>query len=246
MTDAPERAGTTRRILAVAAVALLLAAVAGAWLDWEWWEPYNGIVITLGAIGLAIVAAIALAFRRPLATMIGATIGAVAVGLLLGQNLGPARELPVSSDGTMTIRLVSPTVVEATTRVTCSSTSDARNLWVSTDGDVRLGEDRELAILPSFAMGDLWDASYERDDGLEVTLHSIDTGPIADDGVPTELVMVSDPSSSLVAELDGLAGTVEFDGLIRNERYETGVGQADPIDFAGTIEFSCDAPSARR
>ncbi len=245
MTETIERPRMPRWTLPLLAAALVIGALAGAWLDWEWWEPYNGIAITFGAIALAIVAVVVLAFRRRLATSIGATLGALAVGLLLGQNLGPVREAPVSSDGTMTIRLTSPTADEATAAVTCSSTSDGSNLWISIDHDVRLGTDQEYAISPSFAMGDLWDAAYERDDGLEVTIYSIDTGPIPDDGFPTELVMVSDPSSTLVADINGLSGSVEFDGLVRNERYETGVGQADPIDFAGTIEFSCEAPTAR-
>ncbi len=55
--------------------------------------------------------------------------------------------------------------------------------------------------------------------------------------------MVSDASNTVSADVDGLAGTVTFDGLVRNERYEAGWGQAEPIDFAGTIEFSCEAPS---
>ncbi len=72
-------------LLVVAAI----AAVVGAWLDWELWQPYNAIVITIAAIGLGIIAVVALLIPRPLSRSIGAVVGAIAIGLIVGQVLGP-------------------------------------------------------------------------------------------------------------------------------------------------------------
>ena len=228
-------------LLVVAAI----AAVAGAWLDWELWEPYNGIVITIAAILLGIIAVVALLIPRYLSRAIGAVLGAIAIGLLLGQILGPARELPAISEGSMTVVLTSPQASESTHDVTCSSTSDEANLYVSIDSGrgIELGD--VIIAHVAFSEGDLWDATYPRDDGLEVWVQAQDAGPIADDGFPTEVVMVSDSSSSVTADIDGLTGTVEFAALVRNEEYEDDFGQADPVDIAGTIEFTCEPPGAQ-
>ncbi len=145
----------------------------------------------------------------------------------------------------MTVVLTSPQASESTHDVTCSSTSGGENLQVSIDSGrgIDLG-DWVIAHI-SFATGDLWDATYPRDDDHEVWVLLGNTGPIAEDGSPTEVVMVSDPSSTVTASTDGLTGSVEFAGLVRNEAYETGFGQADPIDVAGTIEFTCEPPEAQ-
>ena len=78
-----------RRILLAAAVIFGIAAVLGAVLDWFWWPVYNGIVITLAA-GAILVVAIVLAVvpRTRSAALIVAAAG---VGLIAGQNLGPSR-----------------------------------------------------------------------------------------------------------------------------------------------------------
>ena len=72
-------------LLVVAAI----AAVAGAWLDWELWEPYNGIVITIAAILLGIIAVVALLIPRYLSRSIGAVLGAIAIGLIAGPDSRP-------------------------------------------------------------------------------------------------------------------------------------------------------------
>jgi hypothetical protein len=243
----PEPAPNRRRrrwwlvgLLAVAAI----AAVIGAWLDWEWWPVYSGIVITIAAIAIGIIAAVALLIPRSLSRSIGAVLGAIAIGLLLGQNLGPAREMPAVSEGSMTVALTSPEASESTHDVTCSSTSGGVNLSVSIESGRGIDLGDWVIAHVSFSAGDLWEAAYPRDDELEVWVQLVDTGPIEDDEFPTEVVMVSDSSSAITANLDGLAVSVDFDGLVRNEEYETGVGQADPVDVAGTIEFTCEAPTA--
>ncbi len=41
------------------------------------------------------------------------------------------------------------------------------------------------------------------------------------------------------------SGTVTFSGLVRDEGYQTGGDQMDAVDLSGTIEFTCDEPTAR-
>jgi hypothetical protein len=237
---------TSRTIWIVGLLAVVaIAAIAGAWLDWELWEPYNGFLITAAAVGIGVIAAVALLIPRSLSRSIGAVMGAIAIGLLLGQNLGPARELPAISEGSMTVVVTSPQASETTHAVTCSSTSDEANLLVSLDAGRGIDLDEWVISHISFTTGDLWDAAYPRDDELEMWVSLTGTGPIAQDGAPTEVVMVSDSSSTVTANVDGLSGSVEFGGLVRNEEWESSSGQADPIDVDGTIEFTCESPTAQ-
>src|SRR5688572_557461 len=78
-----------RPTLIALAVTTLAAAVLAAWLDWRWWEVYRGITITLWAGGLLLAAGV-LATIRPVRRFSLFPLAA-AIGLVIGQNLGPAR-----------------------------------------------------------------------------------------------------------------------------------------------------------
>jgi hypothetical protein len=222
----------------------VVAGVVGAWFDWIWWEPYNGIVITLLGGLLLVLGFVVGLVPRSLVRSIGLVVAGLGAGLLLGQNLGPARELPTTSHGTMTVRLTSPLVAEATSPATCSSTSDARNVAIFAESPSGMRLVDGYAASPSLRIGDMWRPQFARPDGLEIGFLLHGTGPIADDGMPTEVYMISNGASALTPTLDGLSGVVEFAQLVRNERYQTPIEQADPIDLAGTIEFSCEPPTS--
>ena len=110
-------------MLVALALTLVAAAALGAWLDWRWWEVYRGLTITLWAGGL-LIAALVLATVRRLRPFALFPLAA-AVGLLLGQNLGPARPELRDSEGGATVSITTPAITTGTTPVTCAMDADA-------------------------------------------------------------------------------------------------------------------------
>ena len=100
-------ATTTNRgrtlFIALLIVVGLAAGAIGAYLDWLWWHPTQGIVVTLVAIAAILVSGLLLLFRRSLTTRLAFIGLAIGVGLLLGQWIGPSREPLTVSTGTMTL-----------------------------------------------------------------------------------------------------------------------------------------------
>lgn len=229
--------------LAVALLALfVVGAIGGAWLDWIWWPPYKALMTTLGAIALLFAGLVLASIRRRATRLLALGAVALGFGVIAGQIVGPAREMPLGSEGRLVIRLTSPVAVERQTDVSCSSVPSRRHLAVSMGHDVRTGGEGEPAIVVAFSTGDMWDfGAATRADALGLSITVIDTGPLLGDDIPSQLVVGSGPSSTMTATSDGLAGTMTFAGLVADTA--TGPATADiATEFAGTLEWRCEAP----
>jgi hypothetical protein len=220
-------------------VAAALAALVGAYLDWLWWPVYSGLMITLVAIGLLIVGGIVAIVPRRVIRQTGLVILAVAVGLLLGQNLGPSREPLIShAGGTITLRLESPVPGTATGEVSCTNVASATEFQVSGDPNVRLDIDRSFVWI-SIDKGDRWAAldSEPRANGVSLWI-AISPEAVTDKG-PATIGMHATERSTVEATFANDGGRLRFSGLepMTGPDY-TGAS----LDLAGTIEWSCGSP----
>ena len=236
---------TTRgRVTLVAlAVATVAAAVLAAWLDWRWWEVYRGLTITLWAGGLLIAALVLATVRRLRIVALFAL--ASAVGLLLGQNLGPARPELRHSQGAATVSITTPATSTGTTSVTCAMDADATELSFAGDPNLRLGilpvdpavppdiDGREFVFL-SLTVGDRWqDGQPDRADGiaLQVMVHHVRA-----DAPATR--MASGPDSTRSGSPGrATAAALRFADLVHATDEPDSPGP--PIDLAGTIAWTC-------
>ena len=248
-TPQPARPRPWIPILVLVGIAIIGAA-AGAYLDWRMWHPASGIVITIGAIGLLLIGALARASRwqpiRPLAY----GVLAFAVGALLGQNFGPSRPQISLVGGTITLALTEPAnAASITGRADCQLTPDGDNFQVSGDPNLRLEigdqplEERD-PVQVALARGDMWEYGVEsRGDGWSLLFILGDAGPFTDEQVPTEVAMATDDSSELTGSGDQRAGSLSFSGLVEKD-VGMGTGQADPVELSGTLSWTCDSPAA--
>lgn len=243
MTTSSGTAGRGWGLFLVLLVAVGLAAAAiGAYLDWLWWHPTQGIVVTLVAIGALMLAGLLFLFRRSLTTRLAFIGMAIGIGLLVGQWIGPSREPLIQGSGSMTLHLTGPIQVDATGAANCQMTASGEELQVSMDPNTRLAieglEPQEYPFVSAyFAFGDRWQSSAPREDGLvlEITMGASfepASGPIP------ELLMASAPSSTLEAGELGNVGTVQFSDLVISQ------GDVESIlgtggDVTGALEWSC-------
>jgi hypothetical protein len=229
----------------IAAGLFALAAVAGAWGDWILWKPYSGIMITIAAIAVLIVAGIFALIPRRRARQIGLLVGAVAIGGLAGQNLGPARPALTVSEGQVTVALTSPRGATGTASVTCEVNGEASELSMWSDPNLRLDilahdpaapadVDQRAFVTVGVSVGDRWiDGPSPRPD--TVVVGAAISGTMGKDAAETR--MTSNRDSSIDLTWSAAGGTVRFAGLVRDTRYAEAVG--DPIDVAGTITWTC-------
>jgi len=234
-------------MLAIGAIILIALAGAGVggYLDWKWWHPTSGIVVTIGAIGLLLVGALAWSSRwRPIRPLAFAAL-AFGVGALLGQNLGPSRPPITQAAGTVTVDLTEPANAEPITgRADCQLTPDGENFQINGDPNLRLQigdqplEQRD-AVQLAVARGDMWEYGAEpRSDGWSVLVIVSDTGPFTDEAVPAMWYMESNDESPLVGSGTQAAGSIRFDGLVLDAQQSQGA--QGPMELAGTIEWSCE------
>ena len=243
MTSTP-RAGSRSWLFFAGLLGLAVgAAVVGGYLDWLWWHPTQGIVITLAAIGLLVLTGVLAVVRNRITRSAAMVALALGVGLLIGQLVGPARELPQVSSGTMTLTLDGPIQAEATGRADCSTVSTGDQLQVGQDVNTRLPlpdqpSERYPLVSASFKSGDMWAPEFgRRPDELVVTIYLNSAVEVAD--APTELWLRSTPSSTLVAEMSGNDGSVTFSGLELTEGdLQSMLGASG--DVAGTLAWICD------
>lgn len=221
----------------------LVAAAIGAYLDWLWWLPYQGIVVTLVAIGAVLLAGLLFLLRRALTTRLAFIGLAIGIGLLMGQWLGPSREPLFLDSGTMTLHLSGPIEADASGPANCQMVASGEELQVSGDTNIRLEIDgmdpQEYPLVsPSFAFGDRWQPDEgSREDGRVVTIY-MNAALEPADGAPTELWLTSSPSSTLQAGELGNAGTVQFSGLVVSQGEVEAILGADG-DVTGTLEWRC-------
>jgi hypothetical protein len=225
-----------------AALTLGIAVALGAIGDWYWWLPYNGILITLAAGALFLVAIVLALIPR---TRPGALLAAIAgVGLIAGQLLGPSRPELQASEGTLTVTLTAPRPTTGTQAAYCSMDAGGTELMVSGDPNLRLDivpddpaapadvDQREFFTV-GLTVGDRWnEGPTPRADHIAL---SMIVGRVEADLPETR--MASAPSSTIELTHSGTQGTLSFSGLVpvtaRNEP------AGPPIDIAGTLTWDC-------
>ncbi|MDQ2674229.1 MAG: hypothetical protein M3Y40_06190 [Chloroflexota bacterium] len=234
----------TGRLALLLLLPLAVGAVVGGYLDWMWWHPSSGILITIVAGALLVLAVLAWTSRWTPIRPAVPWIGAFAMGLLLGQNLGPSRPPITLVSGTLTAVLTEPADAQPTEgRADCQLTPDGRNFEISGDPNIRveIGEqphEEQDNLQISIARGDMWQFGEPRSDGWSLIVAVSDTGPFTDDEVPAIWYMTSGPSTELTGAGTQAAGSLAFDGLMLNERQSQGVDEA--LEMSGTIQWTCD------
>ena len=234
-------------IVVLVGIAIIGAAV-GAYLDWRMWHPTSGIVVTIGAIGLLLIGALAWASRWQPIRPVAYGVLAFAIGAILGQNFGPSRP-PISLvDGTVTLELTQPAdAAPITGPALCQLTAGGDNFEVTGDPNLRLQiGDQPLQerdpIQVALGRGDMWEYGVEsRADGWSLLLVLGDAGPFTDEEVPTEVAMASDASSELTGSGDQRAGSIGFSRLAPKDM---GLGAGERVELSGTLSWTCDGPAA--
>ena len=243
MGPSPSLSTTRGRVtLAALASTFVVAAALGAWLDWRWWEVYRGLTITLWAAGLLIAAVVIATVRRLRSFALFPLVAAV--GLLLGQNLGPARPELGNTEGAATVSITNPATTIGTTPLTCAMDADATELSISGDPNLRLGilpddptvpadvDGREFVSL-SLTVGDRWqDGEPDRADGIALRVMIQD---VRADAPAT--MMRSGPGSTLELGWTSVGGRLRFADLVHATDDPDAPGP--PIDLEGTIDWTC-------
>lgn len=237
-TTATERERGRATLLVALLGAGASAALIGACLDWRMWPVYDGLLITIAAGGILLFGALFALVGRGIWRRIGLVVLAVGIGLIVGQNLGPSREpLIWTSGGTMTLRLESPVVAVATAPAECGNVASGTEFQVTGDANMRLETPVRPFIGVYITAGDRWAAIEDapRKDGVRLKITSDD--PIVPaDGKADAVGMQATGSSTLEATFSNDGGSIIFSGL----EAQTGPDYSgDPVDFAGTIEWTC-------
>jgi hypothetical protein len=243
-TEARPPAATTdpRRFafLAILAIAFLLAAVVGAYVDWLWWPVYYGIVLTIIALPIVLIGGILAVITHGRMRRLALVVLAIGVGLLAGQNLGPSRAPLQVADGSMSIVLDGPVVATSSGPATCSVTEDGAELSVSGDPNMRLDTPDRPFVNVFFDRGDRWEAyrGGPRSNGIYLVI-SVTPTAVPDSGKPATLGMGADESSTVTVDANQTGGVIRFAHLVPLTGADY-TGEA--MDLSGRIEFLCDAP----
>jgi hypothetical protein len=231
-----------RRTLVIVAVVAVGAALVGAYLDWIWWLPYEGMLITIVGAGLLVVASILATVRRT--RQLAILVVATGAGLLAGQNLGPARPALIHTEGSLTVSLTSPRPGTGTVPATCASEASGGAYQVSGDPNLRLDVIRDDPEAPAdldqrefvgigLSVGDRWDqGSARRPDRIALWIR---IGRV--EAELPETPMRSDGSSTLVLEGTSETGSLDFAGLVHDP--ETTEAAGDGLELVGTVTWTC-------
>lgn len=217
-----------------------VAAVVGAYIDWLWWPHYSGLMLTILA-GVILVAGVIVALiSRRTVRRSGLLIVVVAVGLVVGQNLGPDREpLIYQGGGTMTLRLASPTVATATGAADCTNVASQTEFQVTGDPNMRLDTPARPFLTVYLTVGDRWQAIDDapRKDGIRFAI-TTDVAQIPADGKPVSIGMQATEASTIEASFSNAGGSLSFAGL-QSQSGPDDTGES--LDYAGTLEWTCGA-----
>ena len=240
-TPTRSRIGDHPGFIVTLILAFVLAAIVGAYLDWMWWPVTSGLVITLAALPLGLFGVIAAAIGTGLVRRIGLIVLVVGVGLLVGQNLGPARARLLSGDGTLALTLDGPSPVSGSGGASCNTVADGTEISVSGDPNLQLDSPDEPFVDVWFDRGDRWEALRPGRRATDGTLLVIRVTPraVADDDKPSTIGMGADETSTVTFASDGTSGTIRFADLVPLTGPDY-TGEA--MDLSGTIEFTCEAP----
>lgn len=227
-------------VFVIAAVGFVLGAIAGAYLNWLWWEIGYRPGATILGVAILVVGGIVALIPRGIVRRIGLLIVAVGFGLLAGQSLGPSREPLISqSGGTMTLRLESPVIAVATGSADCTNVASETEFSVQGSLDQPpgpLGSPTGISI----QLGDRF--SYPRDNSrtdrvrLEIeVITELVPGSIK---VLDRIGMEATESSTLESTFSNEGGSIRFADLVA---LGGPVYTGESMDLAGTLEWTCGA-----
>lgn len=239
-TTSTARARGRITVIVIAVIGFVSGAIAGAYLNWFWWEiGYRPLAGILG-VAILIVGSIVVLIDRVIARRIGLLILAVGFGLLAGQNLGPGREPVIDqSGGTMTLRLESPVIAVTTGSADCQNVASETEFSVQGALDQppgRLGSPTGISI----QLGDRW--SYPRDNSrtdrvrLEIqVITELVPGSIK---ILDRIGMEATESSTLESTFSNEGGSIRFADLVA---LGGPVYTGESMDLAGMLEWTCGA-----
>ncbi len=243
MTTSPPPPTRLRRLPAIAllAVVLLAGAVAGAYVDWRYWQATTGIsfLVSAGAGLLLLVAGvIAVLARSRRLIRSGALIAmTAAIGLLAGQGLGPSREPLQPSTGSITMHLTSPISATATGTANCLNVASATDFQVESDANTTRLDTEDPAFVAIYVnRGERWMDTSPRSDGVLVRI-TISPTVVTGKGLSVTS-MEAGPSSVLVTSFSGARGSIRFSKL--QTRVDADV-TGPPMDLVGTLDWTCGA-----
>jgi hypothetical protein len=238
--DSSQRTRRSRYlVLAASLIAIAVAALVGAYIDWIWWPVYQGLLLAFAAVAILVVGAIIAIVGSGIVRPIGLIVVSVGVGLVAGQNLGPSREpLIHTTGGAMILRLESPVVAEASGPADCTNVGSETEFQVSGGPRLELKPAERVVDQVYVTVGDRWDAIDDapRKDGVRLDIAVTDL-KIPDSGAPVMVVMGATGSSSLESTFSSEGGSLRFARL--EPQSIDGMGGGAPVDLVGTIEWSC-------
>ena len=212
--------------IAIIVIGFVAGSIAGAYLNWLWWEIGYRPGATILGVAILIVGGIVALIARGIVRRIALFVLAVGFGLLAGQYLGPGREpLIYHSAGTMTLRLE-----------TVASATEILVLGAPDQPPGHLGSPDIILV----QLGDRW--SYPRDNSRKdrVRLEIGVTTQIVPASVKvlTRIGMEARESSTLESTLSNEGGSIRFADLVALG----GPGYTgESMDLAGTLEWTCGA-----
>lgn len=240
-TPSAGRARSRIAVIAIGACAFAAGAVAGAYLNWFWWEIGYRPGVTLLAVAVLVMGLILSLIRRRVTRGIGLASMAVGLGLLAGQLVGPGREPLIDQPGgTMTLRLESPVVVVMTGSADCQNVASQTEFMVLATPD-RLPGERGLPDGIVVQSGDRW--AYPRDnarpDRVRLELGVTTQLDPASGKTLSRIGMEATETSTLESTFRNEGGSISFADL---SAVEGPAFTGESIDLAGTLEWTCGVP----
>ncbi len=240
-TRSTVRAGDRLAVIVIAGVGFVAGALAGAYLDWFWWEiGYRPLPGILAGVILAS-GVLLLMIRRRIARGLALALLTVGLGLLAGQILSPGREpLIHQPGGTMTLRLESPVVSVMTGSAECQNVDSQTEFLVLGTPDQQPGP---LGLPDGIVLqsGDRWafPRDNSRDDGVRLEI-SVTTQLVPGSvKVLSRTVMEATAASRLESTFSNAGGSIGFRDLVP---IDGPAYSGESIDLAGTLAWTCGTP----
>jgi len=237
-----------RSVRIVFATVLGIAGIAlGVYGDWILWHPMDGLLLTLAAGALLLVAGVLALIPRRVARDAALGVLALALGLVGGQVLSPGRPALLWADGTILVTLDQPGGVTGSNVTTCQTTEAGDELQVSGDSNLRLDVlgplpgapadlDQRAFVQVLILVGDRWRyGTVARADNVNLRLFI--SSPAADTG---EVRLAASDNSAIEIAWTPTGGTLRFAGLVDET---DGTPPPSGLDLRGTITWTCSAAS---
>jgi len=227
-------------VIVIAPVGFAAGAIAGAYLNWIWWEiGYRPLAVILAA-AILVAGCIVSIIRRVIVRWIALAMLAVGFGLLLGQYVGPAREPLIDQPGgTMTLRLESPVVAVVTGSADCQNVASESEFLVVGAPELPPGQ---LGLPDTIVVqsGDRW--AYPRDNARRdrVRLEIAVTTQLVPGSIKilSRIGMGATTSSTLESAFSNDGGSIRFGDLVALD----GPGYTgESMDLAGSFVWTCGA-----